>query len=219
MKLQNKSPATYTQPRRSRASDEHPARKNKPPASRGDRGVGDGEWYDVEKIRKHRINKEGKLELQVKWEGYDRRKDLTWEPEESLREFVPEILQAYFVSIGGRQKMHTQRRAVSKRKNRPLVSTAATDTKSVLRQENGAGPTETAPSVTTKSWKPPIGSWEDEIDRIHACEEESDGKLVVYLIWKNGKKTRHETSVIYRKCPQKMLQFYEKHIRIVKDEH
>lgn len=76
--------------------------------------------------------------------------------------------------------------------------------KSVLRQENGAEPTKTAPSVMTKSWTPPDGSWEDEIDRIHACEEESDGKLVVYLIWNNGKETRHETSVIYHKCPQKV---------------
>ncbi|KAK8912305.1 hypothetical protein VCV18_012663 [Metarhizium anisopliae] len=60
-------------------------RQNKPVASSGDVGVGDGEWYNVEKIKSHRINKERKLELRVKWEGYDRKKDLTWEPEESLR--------------------------------------------------------------------------------------------------------------------------------------
>ncbi|OAQ98796.1 hypothetical protein LLEC1_08055 [Akanthomyces lecanii] len=27
---------------------------------------------------------------------------------------------------------------------------------------------------------------------------------MVYLVWKNGKKTRHQTSVIYKKCPQKV---------------
>ncbi|KAF5120902.1 Chromo domain-containing protein 2 [Metarhizium anisopliae] len=204
MKLQSKSLATNARPRRSRASDEHPARQNKPVASSGDGGVGDGEWYNVEKIKSHRINKERKLELRVKWEGYDRKKDLTWEPEESLRESVPEIVQAYFDSIGGRQKVHTQGRAASKRKNRPSVATAATDTKSVIRQENGTDPPETARSFATTSWKPPIGSWEDEIDRVDACEKESDGRLVVYLVWKNGRKTRHETSVIYQKCPQKV---------------
>ncbi|KAK8912304.1 Chromatin-associated protein swi6 [Metarhizium anisopliae] len=57
---------------------------------------------------------------------------------------------------------------------------------------------------------------EDEIDRVDACEKESDGRLVVYLVWKNGRKTRHETSVIYQKCPQK---FYEKHVKVIKDEH
>lgn len=100
--------------------------------------------------------------------------------------------------------MHTQERTKSKRKNRPSVATAARDTKSVTRQENGTDPPETARSVATMSWKPPVGSWEDEIDRVDACERESDGRLVVYLVWKNGRKTRHETSVIYQKCPQKV---------------
>lgn len=26
----------------------------------------------------------------------------------------------------------------------------------------------------------------------------------MYLVWKNGKKTKHDTSVIYKKCPQKV---------------
>lgn len=30
------------------------------------------------------------------------------------------------------------------------------------------------------------------------------GKLVVFLNWKNGKKTKHNTDVIYRRCPQKV---------------
>lgn len=45
MKRQNKSLATNARPRRSRASDEHPARQNEPVASSGDGGLGDGEWY------------------------------------------------------------------------------------------------------------------------------------------------------------------------------
>ncbi|KAK3363895.1 hypothetical protein B0T25DRAFT_55183 [Lasiosphaeria hispida] len=39
---------------------------------------------------------------------------------------------------------------------------------------------------------------------------------MVYLTWKNSHKTRHETSVIYPRCPQKMLPFYERHVRIFK---
>jgi Chromo shadow domain len=56
----------------------------------------------------------------------------------------------------------------------------------------------------TKKWTPPSGSWENLIDQIDACEEEGSGKLVVYLGWKNGQKTKHDTSVIYKKCPQKV---------------
>lgn len=100
-------------------------------------------------------------------------------------------------------------------------------------------PAATTPPAT-KKWTPPSGSWEDEIGTIDACEEEGSGKLVVYLNWKNGQKTKHETAIIYKKCPQKvcghgwrggridiyrladllfqMLQFYEKHVRYVREE-
>ena len=65
------------------------------------------------------------------------------------------------------------------------------------------------------------------------------GKLMVFLNWKNGQKTKHTTEVIYKKCPQKvcclitwamearrlwvadrmqMLKFYEQHVRIIKQE-
>ncbi|KAJ4177099.1 hypothetical protein NW759_017467, partial [Fusarium solani] len=41
--------------------------------------------------------------------------------------------------------------------------------------------------ATGTQWSPP-GSWEDEIETIDACEEDNDGYLIVYLIWKNGQK-------------------------------
>ncbi|KAG6996361.1 Chromatin-associated protein swi6 [Fusarium oxysporum f. sp. conglutinans] len=69
-----------------------------------------------------------------------------------------------------------------------------------------------------KKWSPPSGSWEDEIEKIDACEEDENGKLIVYLIWKNGQKTNHGTQIIYEKCPQKMLQFYEEHVKITGKE-
>jgi chromobox protein 1 len=54
------------------------------------------------------------------------------------------------------------------------------------------------------TWKPPAGSWEDQIKDLDACEDEESGKLMVYLTWINGQKTQHETSVIYKRCPQKV---------------
>lgn len=108
------------------------------------------------------------------------------------------------------------------------------------RKSNGAHPgASTPPASSSKAWSPPAGSWEDDIESIDACQDEGLGQLMVYLVWKNGKKTRHQTSVIYKKCPQKvsldgaepsnvfghadrsvgqMLQFYERHIKIVKPD-
>ncbi|RSL96017.1 hypothetical protein CEP52_011750 [Fusarium oligoseptatum] len=94
------------------------------------------------------------------------------------------------------------------------------DTTSTAKRSRrgGAHPADTTPPATAKKWSPPAGSWEDEIETIDACEEEGSGKLVVYLIWKNGNKTKHDTQIIYKKCPQKMLQFYERHVKIIREE-
>lgn len=43
----------------------------------------DGEEYRVEKVLKHRFNG-GQVEYQIKWLGYDKKADLTWEPLENL---------------------------------------------------------------------------------------------------------------------------------------
>lgn len=43
----------------------------------------DGEEYRVELIRKHRFAG-GRLEYQVKWLGYEKVADMTWEPIENL---------------------------------------------------------------------------------------------------------------------------------------
>jgi chromobox protein 1 len=41
--------------------------------------------YVVEKILSHRWEKAtGELKFEVKWEGYEKKSDRTWEPEENL---------------------------------------------------------------------------------------------------------------------------------------
>jgi chromo shadow domain-containing protein len=72
------------------------------------------------------------------------------------------------------------------------------------RRRNGAANGSPPASGTANAWKPPSGSWEDEIETIDACEDEESGKLIVYLNWKAGHKTKHTTDVIYKRCPQKV---------------
>ncbi|KAJ9412735.1 hypothetical protein QL093DRAFT_2570403 [Fusarium oxysporum] len=104
--------------------------------------------------------------FQVKWEGFDSKNDLTWEPEDNLKDKIFE------------------------------ESDRAAKTKKRRRMTNG---------TFSKMPNPPPGSWEDEIETIDACEEDNNGKLIVYLIWKNGQKTKHEAQIIYNKCPQKVV--------------
>ncbi|KAK3331991.1 hypothetical protein B0T19DRAFT_438871 [Cercophora scortea] len=178
------------------------------------------EEYVVEKIISHMIDDKGTPLFEVKWEGYEKKSDRTWEPEENLRENASLVLDEYFSNIGGRDKLFEAVNALSKKK-RGRPSTSGTPTTNGKRiKKNGDHPVDgEAPlSARAAAWKPPAGSWEDHIAQLDACEDEDTHKLMVYLTWKNGHKTQHETSVIYNRCPQKMLQFYEKHVKIVKRE-
>ncbi|KHO01800.1 heterochromatin protein one [Metarhizium album ARSEF 1941] len=179
--------------------------------------------FIVEAIKSHMIDEDGSLRFQVKWEGYESKKDLTWEPEENLVESAQEILDEYFRRFGGRENIfnETEKAARGRKRGRAASSAgaaAAATTTAKRSRKNGTHPRDSAPPASAKPWQPPAGSWEEEIATIDACEDEGKGKLVVYLIWKNGQKTKHETSVIYKKCPQKMLQFYERHVKIIRDD-
>ncbi|UKZ67717.1 uncharacterized protein TrAtP1_008875 [Trichoderma atroviride] len=182
----------------------------------------DGEELDedvfiVEAIKKHMIDEDGTLKFHVKWEGYEKKSDMTWEPEENLQESAGDILANYLESIGGREKIFEETQEAAKGKKRGRTSSTAQSASTKRSKRNGTHPSESTPPATSDKWNPPAGSWEDEIDTIDACEDEGSGRLIVYLVWKNGRKTKHDTKVIYKKCPQKMLAFYERHVRIIRE--
>ncbi|KAG7286060.1 hypothetical protein NEMBOFW57_008363 [Staphylotrichum longicolle] len=167
------------------------------------------EVYVVEKIMSHMMTKQGKPLFEVKWEGYEKKSDRTWEPEENLVENASEALNEYLESIGGRDKLFEDSANALKNKKRSRPSSSSTPQPTGKRSKrNGDHPEDSDPPLTAKAitWKPPPGSWEDHVANLDACEDEESGKLMVYLTWKNGQKTQHPTSVIYQRCPQKMKQ-------------
>ncbi|KEZ40329.1 hypothetical protein SAPIO_CDS8171 [Scedosporium apiospermum] len=185
-----------------------------------DEDMEEDDIFVVEKILGHMMNKEGDLLFKVKWEGYEKKSDQTWEPEESLKEGAAELLEEYLASFGGRERIIEESNEAIKTKKRGRKA-ASTPTESNKRSKRNGHPLDTTPPATAikaGAWQPPAGSWEDHIETIDACEDEATGKLVVFLNWKNGKKTKHNTDVVYKRCPQKMLRFYENHVRIVKHE-
>ncbi|KAH6960079.1 chromo domain-like protein [Ilyonectria sp. MPI-CAGE-AT-0026] len=171
--------------------------------------------FIVETIKNHYVDKDGVLKFQVKWKGYNSKKDLTWEPEANLKVSGDAILNAYFDKVGGRDKIFEESDKAVKTRKRRRATNGTTGTTGKRLQGNEVHLADKTLPATEKNWSPPSGSWEDEIGTIDACEVGGNGKLVVYLIWKNGEKTKHETQIIYKKYPQKMLQFYERHIKII----
>ncbi|SPJ79167.1 related to chromatin-associated swi6 protein [Fusarium torulosum] len=190
--------------------------------SKSDEEESDGELEDglfiVETIKKHLIDKNGNLVFQVKWKGFENKKDLTWEPEENLKVSGDEILNEYFDTIGGRHKIFEESNRAAKTKRRIPTTNGTFGTRLRRLRQNKVHVTDETLLATAKKWSPPSGSWEDEIETIDACEKDNDGYLIVYIIWKNGQKTKHGTEIVYKKCPQKMLQFYEEYVNITRKE-
>ncbi|KAI1124730.1 heterochromatin protein one [Nemania abortiva] len=170
--------------------------------------------YIVEKILGHVLEADGTLKYKVKWEGYEKKADQTWEEESNLRENAAGVLDEYLESVGGRDTIleEAQTALKTKKRGRPSTGIPANGAK---RRRNDSHPASATPPASARAWKPPQGSWEDHVESIDACHDENTGKLIVYLTWKDGQKTQHDTKVIYSRCPQKMLQFYERHVKIV----
>jgi len=171
---------------------------------------GDENEYIVEAIMDHRFDG-NELFFHVKWQDYPHKKDWTWEPEEHLTGGSDAILQEYYNKIGGRPVQKSPSRGVSsaRKRGRNSASTAATPAKSSKKARTsiaiGAG------SPSEAQWKPPAGSWEEHITHIDTIEKNETG-LVCYLQWENGKKTQHDIHTVHKKCPQRMLAFYEQHL-------
>ncbi len=121
------------------------------------------------------------------------------------RENASSVLEEYFAKLGGREKLFEETATAlrGKKRGRPGSSTPTTNGKKA--KKNGHPLDEEAPrTARVEQWRPPAGLWEEHIAQLDAFEDEETGKLMVYLTWKNGHKTQHETSVIYKRCPQKV---------------
>jgi hypothetical protein len=65
-------------------------------------------------------------------------------------------------------------------------------------------------------WKPDVTlrTWEGLVAEVETVEKTEDGKILVYLHWyafqgyadgrKNGRKSCHDASTVYQKCPQQV---------------
>lgn len=134
----------------------------------------------------------------------------------SSRETASKILNEYLAKVGGKEAIlaawEEKKEAAKKGKKRSRASTGADAPNGTKRgKKNGHPKDESPPLSASKEWKPPTGSWEEHVTGIDACEG-NEGAVVVYLTWKGGHKTQHPLAQVYKRCPQRMLKFYESHL-------
>ncbi|KAG0319809.1 hypothetical protein BG000_003781 [Podila horticola] len=55
-------------------------------------------------------------------------------------------------------------------------------------------------------------SWDEHIREVQTVEKLKNS-MVVHVLWKDGHETEHEASVAHQKFPQKLIHFYESHLK------
>ncbi|MCJ1479639.1 hypothetical protein MMC13_008325 [Lambiella insularis] len=204
----------------------------------------EAEVYQVEKIVSHDAAgfDDKQVRYQVKWLGYDKESEMTWELAENLLG-AKDILQAYFDKIGGRPEGGSKASATKKRGRKSTSSKVDTPDKPSKKakpeesekKKDGRGRKKRQSSpgamdldVTIKDgWEPPKpkpGNWEEGVLSVQTIEGTDDGTKWAYLIWADeddsGKKrqTKALLSTCYIACPQIMLKFFESHL-VFTDKH
>jgi chromobox protein 1 len=117
------------------------------------------------------------------------------------------VLEKYYDDVGGRDHLLSGAKKPAKKRSR--VSETETGNglpdrrngKKVRRDDVES----MTPPVSAKKveFKPPSGSWEDEVQTIDACEG-TNGEVVVFLQWATGHRTQHPLAAVYKRCPQKV---------------
>ncbi|KAL8850760.1 MAG: hypothetical protein Q9221_004328 [Calogaya cf. arnoldii] len=192
----------------------------------------DEEVYVVEKILAHHDNfADNEMRYEIKWKGYEKKADRTWETEGNL-EGARDLLEAYWKSIGGKPVPSKQEKPAGKKRGRQSTGTiqpAGKKQKRAGRKSTTAiddpDATPEPPSgwqdVNPDTWKPPPphdNAWEHLVMNVDTIEKDDKGELWAFLVWNEKNeddrfnRSKAKLATCNKACPQRMLKFYEQHV-------
>lgn len=172
------------------------------------------------------MRKQGQKGFQflIKWLGYDKPEDNTWEDEENCQG-SHQLIQNYWDSIGGKPTLSASKPGRKRNISTPASDRSANRTTKKRRQDTSedSTPIPAAKAIHISEWKPPpdLTSWDDKVAAVETVEKTDNGMILVYLLWygthskfvvcsliwvrKNGRKSVHDTTAVYQKCPQRVI--------------
>ncbi|VDK58482.1 unnamed protein product [Anisakis simplex] len=184
--------------------------------------------YDVEKILRKRVRRNGKVEYLIKWKGYPE-EDSTWEPAENCVS-APEAIKAFESRVAKKATTNRQTErssdrmeeaTTSKRELRSrsiTITPKRTDKDSTLLDENRSSPV-----LCSKKRKledlDNNSNMGKEINKVLALKKHADGYLLGLVEYSDGSHRLERTTVLQRKCTQKLFDFYESRIIFEQDEN
>ncbi|GHJ90317.1 hypothetical protein NliqN6_6719 [Naganishia liquefaciens] len=209
-----------------------------PPVARSNAGAGkaadvaadddddddEDEEYEIEDILGHEL-KNGQYRYLVSWAGYGPEHN-SWTLE---RDFgSTEIIDDYWSKQGGRpapsSTSKSKKRAASASQTNNSKRTGSSQPQQNKKadrdgQRARAEREEAELERLAQEHQDPVSqykdlaNWEDSVQKISTVERGPNNRLVVYMIMKDGSKTAQDSSVANARCPQKMLEFYESHLK------
>ncbi|CAB4385848.1 unnamed protein product [Rhizophagus irregularis] len=179
--------------------------------------------YVVEKIIDHRKIK-GVTQYYLKWKGYPE-DDNTWENESDV--FAKELIEKYWKKIekSNKQSVESPEESSDKGNSKENMKkieqvkkkqTMITSNQVNIRKRKFSDSFNEEPDFSLlENFPPPsLTTWEEAVDDVETVERNSkDSGLWIYLNWKSGHRTRHPASVANLMCPQKIIRFYEEHLK------
>ncbi|KAI8360053.1 hypothetical protein B0O80DRAFT_367316, partial [Mortierella sp. GBAus27b] len=141
--------------------------------------------YEVERVVGHKRER-GVLSYHLKWKGYPD-SDNTWERDKSV--FCKDLVEAYwerYLADGG----------------------SKADARGKEPKSNGQA------IEVRENWKPPKSwtTWDEHVEVVQTVERSIMG-MTVHVTWKNGKESELPLEEAHKKCPQKLIAFYEQHLK------
>jgi chromobox protein 1 len=139
-----------------------------------------------------------------------------------------DILKEYHASIGGSPKPDGPKKKGPKAGSKRSSAAANFDspevsTKKNKRKSGGVDVANGTPITDAKGKKMPDGSWENLVtvssileenaETVKGSKQKSGTVLMALLVWEeDGRKTQHPLGTARYKCPQRLLEYYERHL-------
>jgi chromobox protein 1 len=176
--------------------------------------------YVVEKILAHTWDPSLRQFIyHVKWQGYEDKADMTWEPAENLAT-AADIMDEYHDSIGGVPQPPAGGKGKRGPKKRPLEEDTPDPKRASVgsgrgrgRKKQNTGDDDSSDLIkdepVSKKDKYPIKgatNWDDHIVAVTTIEEHPSKMGTMerwgYLIWDNKQGTRHRLHLLHQHAPQ-----------------
>lgn len=139
-----------------------------------------------------------------------------------------DILEEYWNGIGGKPVPGSTKQ--TKKRNRQSTGKTTVEPSKRARKgrKSAAADSDATPEppvgysdVNPDTWKPPApndGAWDKKVQAVDTIEKDDKGELWAYLVWNDQNddgrfnRSKARLATCNKACPQKMLQFYEKHV-------